>query len=268
MILEVNGVRVPAEAIRAEAARLRHRAIEAGEEITLELANDLVNEAEKLLIERVLIDLEATRLGLVIQPEEVNCHTNLHAPEIRADIQRRLRVDKLVEFWTKDLKPPGAKAIKQIYARQREELRVPEFIFVEQIIKNVYHEDEREGARAQIETVAQELDAGGDFHALVAEHSDCPERGGALGFITRGEMVPEFEEVVFALPLGRPSPVFESRFGWHIARVTQRKPAGVMSFADAAPRIARSVLNQLKEQELAERLEALHARASVRRLSS
>jgi hypothetical protein len=77
------------------------------------------------LIERVFLDQEAARLGIVIQPEEVNRHTDLHAPEIRADIERRLRVDRLVEFWKKDLKPPGAKKIRQIYENRREDFRWP-----------------------------------------------------------------------------------------------------------------------------------------------
>lgn len=268
MILEVNGVRVPAEAIRAEAARLRQQAVAAGEEVTLELANQLLSQAEQSLVERVLLDQEAARLGIVIQPEEVKCYTNLHAPEIRADIERRLRLDKLVEFWTKDLKPPGAKTIRQIYTNGREAFRVPEFIFVQQIVKNVYHEDEREGARIAMELVARELEGGGDFRALAEAHSDCPEQGGTLGFIARGEMAPEFEEAVFALPLHRPSGVFETRFGFHIARVTQRKPAGVMSFADAASRIERMALRLAKERVLAKHLEVLHGRASVRRVSS
>jgi hypothetical protein len=268
MILEVNGVRVPAEAIRAEAARLRQEALAAGEEVTLDLANQLVLRAEQFLIERVIVEQEATRLGIVIPPEEVNCHTNLHAPEIRADIERRLKVDKLVELWTKDLKPPGAKAIRQIYTHQREDFLVPEFIFVEQIVKNVYHEDEREGARAAMDLIAQELERGGDFPALATSCSDCPDQGGVLGWITRGDMVPEFDEVVFALELNHPSGVFETRFGFHIARVTERKPAGLMSFADAAPQITQMALRQLQEREVTRRLAALNARASVRRSNS
>jgi hypothetical protein len=268
MILEVNGVRVPAEAVREEAGRLRQQALAAGQEVTPELANQLLLEAENLLIERVLLDQEAARLGIVIQPQEVDCHTNLHAPEIRADIERRLGVDKLVELWTKDLKPPGTKAIRQIYSNLREDFYLPEFIFVEQIVKNVYHEDERAGARSAMERIAHELEHGGDFHALAAAHSDCPDQGGALGMLKRGEMVPEFDEVVFALPLNQPSGVFETPFGFHIARVTERKAAGIMSFADAAPRIARAVLNEAKEREVTRRLEALHARASVRRVKS
>jgi len=266
VILEVNGVRVPADAIRAEAARLRQEALEAGEEVTPEFANQLLLQAEQLLIERVLLDEEATRLGVVVRQEEVNCHTNLHAAEIRADIERRMRVDKLVELWTTDLKPPGAKAIRQIYLSRREDFLAPEFVFVEQIVKNVYHEDELDCARVAIDHVASELERGGSFPALAAAHSDCPENGGALGLITRGEMVPEFDEVVFALPLNTPSRVFETEFGFHIARVTERGPAGVMPFADAAPRIARSLLNQAKERELAKQVKALYARASVRRI--
>ena len=61
-----------------------------------------------------------------------------------------------------------------------------------------------------------------DFARVAAEHSDDPgsgRNGGELGWVSKGEMVPEFEEMMLNTPQGELSPVFETQFGWHFLRV-------------------------------------------------
>lgn len=73
--------------------------------------------------------------------------------------------------------------------------------------------------------IKKEIDAGGDFAYYAERYSICPsgQRGGDLGYFGRGQMVPEFENKAFSLPVGEvSSPVF-SPFGWHIIKVTDRK---------------------------------------------
>ncbi|MCK5065604.1 MAG: peptidylprolyl isomerase [Candidatus Fermentibacteraceae bacterium] len=77
----------------------------------------------------------------------------------------------------------------------------------------------REEARAELEVIADSIS--GElitFQDAAANHSSCPssERGGMLGAFPRGAMVPEFEEVAFALEPGEISHVFETPFGFHI----------------------------------------------------
>ncbi|MEH6627221.1 MAG: peptidylprolyl isomerase [Motiliproteus sp.] len=68
--------------------------------------------------------------------------------------------------------------------------------------------------------------AGEDFAALAKEHSDdtgSGSLGGDLGWTFPGQMVPNFEKVMTETATGNLSPAFESRFGWHILQVTDRK---------------------------------------------
>jgi peptidyl-prolyl cis-trans isomerase C len=269
--IEVNGALIPPSLIRAESARLRQEALAAGAEIGLDEAINFVKEAEALLIERVLLDQEADRRAITVQTEEIDavlgCRTGPQSCELRTDIERRLRIDKLVADWTTKVKRPSANAIREAYRRGRESFHAPERVRAAHIVKNVHHPDERDPARAVLEVAAGELARGASFTALAEAHSDCPEQGGSLGFIVRGEMVPEFEEVVFALPAPGTSTVFETRFGFHIVQVTERKPAGLLDFSEAAPRIEQALLTQAKESELGARLRALHAQSSVRRVT-
>ena len=73
--------------------------------------------------------------------------------------------------------------------------------------------------------IKKEIDNGGDFEYYARLYSICPsgQRGGDLGYFGRGQMVPEFENKAFSLPVGEVSnPVF-SPFGWHLIKVTDRR---------------------------------------------
>lgn len=77
-------------------------------------------------------------------------------------------------------------------------------------------------AQQQIQTILGELQAGGDFAKLAAQHSDCPSRakGGDLGQFGRGSMVGPFEEAAFGMEVGQTSGVVETPFGYHIIQRT------------------------------------------------
>jgi parvulin-like peptidyl-prolyl isomerase len=80
----------------------------------------------------------------------------------------------------------------------------------------------KDEARAEIEAIKGEIDAGGDFADIAAEYSDCPSArdGGDLGSFGRGMMVAEFEHAAFALPIGEVSGVVETPFGYHLIQRT------------------------------------------------
>jgi peptidyl-prolyl cis-trans isomerase C len=70
----------------------------------------------------------------------------------------------------------------------------------------------------------QEIEAGADFAAVAREHSTCPSsrRGGELGEFGPGEMVKEFDTVVFSAPLNAVQGPVKTQFGYHLIEVTRR----------------------------------------------
>ena len=78
-------------------------------------------------------------------------------------------------------------------------------------------------ALATIQEIKGELDKGGDFADLAAEHSDCPsgQQGGRLGTFGRGQMVPTFDEAAFGLDVGEVSGIVETPFGYHVVYRTK-----------------------------------------------
>ena len=69
----------------------------------------------------------------------------------------------------------------------------------------------------------QRINAGEDFKKVALELSECPskKKGGDLGFFARGQMVKQFEDVVFRLQPGEmTSEPIKTGFGWHIIKRT------------------------------------------------
>ena len=77
------------------------------------------------------------------------------------------------------------------------------------------------GASRRISQIRLRLESGADFAELARTNSDdrtSALEGGDLGWVQRGKMVPEFEEVMLAAEIGEISAPFESEFGFHIVK--------------------------------------------------
>lgn len=78
---------------------------------------------------------------------------------------------------------------------------------------------------AQCLELKQQIADGAAFADVAKEHSTCPSgsRGGELGSFGRGQMVPEFDKVVFDAPLNEVQGPVQTQFGFHLLEVTARQ---------------------------------------------
>ena len=69
------------------------------------------------------------------------------------------------------------------------------------------------------------IEGGEDFAALAQAHSTCPsgQKGGELGTFGPGQMVPEFDKVVFSAPVNEVQGPVKTQFGYHLLEVTERQ---------------------------------------------
>ena len=74
------------------------------------------------------------------------------------------------------------------------------------------------------EDLKTRIEGGADFAAVAKEHSQCPSKaqGGSLGEFGPGQMVPEFDEVVFSAEMGKVHGPVKTQFGYHLIEITQR----------------------------------------------
>ena len=97
----------------------------------------------------------------------------------------------------------------------------------------------------------EKLAHGSDFAQLAKEHSKDPgskDQGGELGFFTRGQMVPQFEEAAFKLGKGEVGEPFQSQFGWHIVRVDDRRQRPVPRFEAIKERMVADMIHKKAQQ--------------------
>lgn len=74
------------------------------------------------------------------------------------------------------------------------------------------------------EDIKNQIEAGSDFAELAAEHSQCPsgKSGGELGEFMPGQMVKEFDDVVFGEEVGKVHGPIQTQFGYHLVEITSR----------------------------------------------
>ena len=275
----VNGEILSKDLIREEAKRLGAAPDWRDVPESLEKRVRLQQTAERFAIDRVLLRQEAEKDTRPIDPALVESEvqrlrtTNgsrvvLDDAPLRRQIERDLRFRQAIQERMGTVAPPTEEDIARFFTAERGNFRRPEAVHAAHIVKHVDETHTEEEARAGIEAALAELESGEPFAAVAERHSDCKGNGGDLGFFPRGKMVPEFEDVVFAMDPGRRSPVFRTPFGFHIAEVRARAPAGIADLSEVR-HIIEPFLAAMNEQNALQRVIAgLRAKADIRRSST
>lgn len=101
------------------------------------------------------------------------------------------------------------------------------------------------------ESVMKEISGGKSFEEAAKEHSSCPSsaKGGDLGAFDKGKMVPEFEEAVFSMDVDEVRGPVQTQFGYHIVKVTEKKPAGEKTYEEVKEQI-KGQLVAMKQNKL------------------
>ncbi|MFT5127779.1 MAG: peptidyl-prolyl cis-trans isomerase C [Rhodothermales bacterium] len=112
-------------------------------------------------------------------------------------------------------------------------------------------------AEADLRDLHAKVKAGANFAEIAKSHSACPSsaRGGDLGYFSRGKMVPAFEKEAFSLEVGGVSSVFQTQFGYHILKVTDRKAGGLRPLDDE---LRAEISNTLTQQRVGAVIMARH----------
>jgi foldase protein PrsA len=114
--------------------------------------------------------------------------------------------------------------------------------------------------------VEAELKGGADFAAEAKKYSTDPsskDKGGELGFFSKGQMVPAFQDAAFSQPLNVVGPPVKSPFGYHIIEVEEKKPAQVATVANSGDKIKQTLTQQQEQQQIPQFLAGLRSKATI-----
>ena len=149
------------------------------------------------------------------------------------------------------------------YRDHRDAYRVPEQVKVSHVLIKTPlpgpdgKVDEKAAAEAQrrAEDLLKQVKSGAKFEDLAKKYSEDPgsaKEGGSLGWIGRGQTVPEFEKTAFSLPKGQMSDLVKSSYGFHIIRVDDKQDAHVKSLDEVKAEIEPALKHQ-KAQQMAQK---------------
>lgn len=285
----VNGVGITQERFdRTVDAIVRQRGLDAQ---ALREAGDygrLRTSVLDTLIGQQLLWQEAKRKGVVVSEEQVQrelAQIRDSLPSEQDYVQRVTAAGFTPETFAEDVRQrasarefirttiaPAVEVteaeIGQYYEANRKRMLTPAQVRARHILVKVAPEaDEqiRAAAREQIDAVLAEARAGKDFAMLAEAHSQGPSssQGGDLGFFSREQMVKPFADAAFALQPGEISGVVQTRFGYHIIKLEERRAPGEVPLASVSERIRQGLVAQKVQQRVQEMIVTLRETAEV-----
>lgn len=284
MSLYVNGEKVEDAAITAEAEKLRPQY----EQVFAEMSPDdrekqLLDWSKENIIEGVLLRQAAQK-----DPEEVPAEVIDQAfqqivaqaggkeqffqqagissdkeDEIKADLAKRMRVERLISKLTSKAGEPTEKEITKYYQQNTDRFTIPEMIRAAHIVKHVKPIDDPDKVEQEMQVIRSQIGDNIKFEELASKHSECPENGGDLGFFARGQMVQQFEDIVFNMDIGAVSPVFQTEFGFHIAKVLEKKPSIPCPLEEVREVIVKELTEQAQQKAIEKFVDAEKEKAAI-----
>jgi len=282
MGLVINGESIKDSIVAQEAENMRAEYTKAFEEMEAEAREkQLLEWARDNVIERTVLQQEVKLRDIPVTADELdsamkqlkegcedtatlykqmNCESE---EELEAMTKMSLKTGKLVEEIRKGSPDPSQDQIEQYYQEHAEEFTIPEHIVCAHIVKHIQYPATEADVMEIMQQAKADLDKGRPFGMVAETYSDCPENGGSLGAIAKGQMVEEFEDIAFHLHPGETSQIFKTRFGYHIATVYERNSARVADLKDVKKDIKKRVKDQIETDSFYAFLDDLKSKATI-----
>jgi len=167
------------------------------------------------------------------------------SPEVAAkmeDMKKRVIVEAYLKKKVEEQVKLSDADLQKFYDQNKDKFKAGEQVRASHIL--VKTEKEAQDVQAQ-------LKAGAKFEDLAKKVSVDPagQKGGDLGWFGKGNMIPDFEKVAFSLKEGETSGIVKTKFGYHIIKLTGKRPAGILPFADVKEQLKASLMPE-KQQEV------------------
>lgn len=200
------------------------------------------------LIVRELLYQEALKTGLDKEKETA---------EMLEEMKKRILVEKFFKKELDENMKISDEELKKYYEEHPDEAKAPVEVRASHILLKT---------REEAEAVLKKLKAGSKFEDLAKSSSidtGSKVRGGDLGFFHKGVMVPEFEDAALKLQKGETSGIVETRFGFHIIKLTDKRTGKEKSFDEAKVELEQNLLKKKKKEKFDSLVSGLKSKASI-----
>ena len=287
---EINGTVITKEQFEKELKIHLDRISSQGQQLSDTQIASLKRDILEGLIERELLYQASQKAGIKIDDQEVNQQLadikkrfpseadfntalgkmNLTEDEVKSQISRGLAIRKLIDQQIISKIVITDAETKAYYDGNLQKFKQPEQVKASHILIKVdagAAEAQKAEARKKIETVQQKVKDGGDFAELARQYSEGPSktRGGDLGYFARGQMVKPFEEAAFSMKTNEVSGIVETRFGYHIIKVYDKKPAQTLAYADVKERLNQRIKQEEVEKQASQYIGQLKKEANIQK---
>jgi peptidyl-prolyl cis-trans isomerase D len=216
------------------------------------------NDKVKLVVASVLN--EGLRETVSASDAEVAAHFEANKEDFRIPEKRKVRyllVD-IEAMRAKIVVPPAD--VERAYNDNFELYSTPDQIRASHILLKTAGKDEA-AVRTQAEALLAQARGGADFAQLAIKNSEdegSASKGGDLDFFERGRMVPEFDEVAFALEQpGQISDLVRTQFGFHIIKLVERKPGTTRPLDEVRQQLTDRLSVEMVQTQAADLADAL-----------
>lgn len=190
--------------------------------------------------------------------------TSSQVPSVKKEIAQDLKMQRYLAQLNRQVPQPTEAEARAHFEQNAKRYTTPDRYKASHIVLHTNQGQEPEAAKAKAEECLRRLNAGeATFEELADEVSDCPGKGGDLGWFDEGHMVEEFEKVVFKLEKGSHSQVFQTPFGYHIARLDDKKAGGLRDFDEVKPSILEELTRAKRDAFFRRKIEELKAQATI-----
>jgi peptidyl-prolyl cis-trans isomerase D len=199
-----------------------------------ELEQEYRRRNDKVKLAVVSFMADKFRSQVAAADPEIAAHFDAHKNDFKIPEKRKVR------FLLIDLDALRAKIVvpeadvKRAYDENIEQYSTPEQIRASHILLKTEGKDDA-AVKARIEDILKQAKGGADFGELAKKYSEDESNaktGGDLDYFGHGKMVPEFDAVAFTLQPGQISDVVKTQFGYHIIKLTDKKPGTTRPFAE------------------------------------
>ncbi|MDD4869872.1 MAG: peptidylprolyl isomerase [Kiritimatiellae bacterium] len=240
----------------------------------------IANDARENAIERILLAQEARKVFPTIAQTEIdrefsnlikqygNEETAANMPEdevkkIKAGIADSVRLDKYFKQICKDVPAPTDEECLAYYEEHKSDFQSAEMVHASHILRQPSRDEDFGMFHAEMMNIREQVTKDADFARIARQYSSCNDNGGDLGWFPRGAMVESFDKVVFSLEPGQVSDVFRTEFGYHIAKVHEKRPAQPIGFEKVKKDIRKNIQDQRKNDEIGRAVDKIRESAQI-----